>query len=147
MCSSRCRTAAKRRRDRDQREADHAEATAKLLAGLDAGKAVVVNRSRRGPHAHLLDDLEASGRLVGVHRPIRGKQRTESRWANPYLLADPDDDAERTRVIAAYRDHLNQHPELLAQISDLRGKALGCFCWPRPCHGDVLAALANAEAG
>lgn len=30
-----------------------------------------------------------------------------------------------------------------AVMSDLYGKKLGCFCKPNPCHGDVLAAIAN----
>ena len=29
----------------------------------------------------------------------------------------------------------------------LRGKVLGCHCKPLPCHGDYLAALANATGG
>ena len=29
------------------------------------------------------------------------------------------------------------------QVKGLFGKTLGCFCKPRPCHGDVLVKLAN----
>jgi hypothetical protein len=32
----------------------------------------------------------------------------------------------------------------MAALPELRGKKLGCWCKPGPCHGDVLAELANA---
>lgn len=39
-------------------------------------------------------------------------------------------------------------PHLIAMLPDLRGKALGCFCKTAehpdaPCHGDVVATLAD----
>ena len=34
---------------------------------------------------------------------------------------------------------------LLDRLGELRGKALGCWCAPERCHGDVLAQLANAD--
>lgn len=36
-------------------------------------------------------------------------------------------------------------PELLALVPELRGRALACWCAPEPCHGDVLAELADAS--
>ena len=34
--------------------------------------------------------------------------------------------------------------ELIKQIPlELKGKTLGCWCKPYPCHGDVLAELAD----
>ena len=34
----------------------------------------------------------------------------------------------------------------MARVRDeLSGKRLGCFCAPLPCHGDVLAEIANSE--
>jgi hypothetical protein len=34
---------------------------------------------------------------------------------------------------------------ILKNIKKLKGKKLGCFCSPKDCHGDVLAALAEGE--
>ena len=42
--------------------------------------------------------------------------------------------------------HLPSRPDLLARLGELRGKALGCWCAPLACHGDVLAGAA-AEDG
>lgn len=57
-------------------------------------------------------------------------------WGNPFVL---DADGDRTTVISSYEEHyLPYKPSLLERIHTLRGKALGCWCAPLPCHGDVL---------
>jgi hypothetical protein len=57
-------------------------------------------------------------------------------WGNPFVLGR---DGDRAAVIAAYRDrYLPSRPDLLARLGELRGKALGCWCAPLACHGDVL---------
>jgi hypothetical protein len=32
---------------------------------------------------------------------------------------------------------------LINQVSELKGKILGCWCKPKPCHGDILVELAD----
>ncbi len=64
-----------------------------------------------------------------------------SKWGNPFVIGR---DGTRQEVIAKYRAWIVDQPELMAALGELRGKVLGCFCAPRPCHGDVLAELANA---
>jgi hypothetical protein len=66
-----------------------------------------------------------------------------SKWGNPFVLRSGASDEERTRCIERYREWLMQQPELLAQLHELRGKRLACFCKPKACHGDILAELAN----
>jgi|SRR5208282_1940431 len=34
---------------------------------------------------------------------------------------------------------------ILANLKELKGKRLGCFCKPKACHGDVLAELADVS--
>ena len=65
-----------------------------------------------------------------------------SKWGSPFVLHKESD---RNHVIALYRRWLLGQPELLAQLGELRGKVLGCWCKPKPCHGDVLAELADAH--
>ncbi len=39
---------------------------------------------------------------------------------------------------------IRRYPEQLEEIKrELKGKRLGCFCKPGPCHGDILARLAD----
>ena len=48
-------------------------------------------------------------------------------------------------MITNYRDHyLPYKPSLLSRLPELRGKALGCWCAPEPCHADVLKAAVEA---
>jgi hypothetical protein len=56
-------------------------------------------------------------------------------------------DGDRTEVIRKYEQWLMEQPQLLARLGELRGKVLGCWCSPLPCHGDVLARLADKEGG
>ena len=72
--------------------------------------------------------LPATGLFVRVDRTTP--------WGNPFELGK---DGDRATVIAAYRDHYPpSKPSLLGRLGELRGKALGCWCAPLPCHADVL---------
>ncbi len=63
-----------------------------------------------------------------------------SRWGNPFREGR---DGTRGEVIEKYAKWLSTQAHLLAALPSLRGKRLGCWCAPRPCHGDVLARLVN----
>lgn len=102
-----------------------------LLARLQAGETVAV--TQRGDHDNLIGWAESAGLYVRIDR------RTE--WGNPFLHPD---DGDRATVIASYRDHYWPHkPSLHERIGELRGKALGCWCAPEACHGDILKELAE----
>jgi hypothetical protein len=63
-----------------------------------------------------------------------------SKWGNPFVIGV---DGTREQVIQLYEDYIRASAHLWAAIPELRGKVLGCWCHPKPCHGDVLARLAN----
>lgn len=70
-----------------------------------------------------------------------------SDWGNPY--SHENDTLARWRVasraeaIARYEEWLLAKPALLARLPELRGRVLGCWCHPLPCHAMVLARYAN----
>ena len=75
-----------------------------------------------------------------------------SPYGNPYSSKDSAYGAirvaTREEAIDSYRRWLFGEVELegwtrptIEQLEALRGKTLGCFCRPKACHGDVLAAL------
>lgn len=64
-----------------------------------------------------------------------------SKWGNPYTLGR---DGDRDTVILKYVAYLKTRPDLIADLDELAGCDLVCFCTPLMCHGDVLLALANA---
>jgi len=71
-----------------------------------------------------------------------------SKWGNPFSHLDGTRAtfkvATRAEAIEKYRRWLLDNVELMAALPELRGKVLGCWCAPKPCHGDVLLELANA---
>ena len=61
-----------------------------------------------------------------------------SKWGNPFTIGR---DGTREEVIDKYRDYILQNFDLYDALPELRGKVLGCWCKPKPCHGDVLIEL------
>ncbi|CUU60846.1 protein of unknown function (DUF4326) [Parafrankia irregularis] len=107
-----------------------------LLERLAAGGTVVVRLPGLfQPYGPLLRHLADTGRLVRIGR--------DTIWGNPHRLHPGASSQERAEAIAAYERHLQTRPDLLARVGELRGRALGCWCAPAPCHGDVLARLAH----
>jgi len=73
-------------------------------------------------------------------------------WGNPYTHKDGTTAKfkveTRDEAIAKYKEWIMTQPRLLARIHELRGKRLGCWCKiptdpGRPCHGDILADMAD----
>lgn len=68
-----------------------------------------------------------------------------SKWGNPFPI---DEEHDREAVVMKFREWIRSDDAkavaLRAQLDELRGKDLLCFCpVPGPCHGDVLIELAN----
>lgn len=61
-----------------------------------------------------------------------------SKWGNPFVIGKH---GTREEVIAMYEKYIRNKPELLAQLHELKGEILGCYCKPQACHGDVLVKL------
>lgn len=75
-----------------------------------------------------------------------------SEWGNPFSHKEGTKAQFKTstveEAVANYANWITTQPQLLAKISNLKGKTLGCWCkHPKkpdaPCHGDVLAVLAD----
>lgn len=87
---------------------------------------------------------------IGRANPRRGLKA--SKWANRYKIGR---DGTRAEVIGKYWYDLmhGDKRHLLAELSELRGRPIACWCrhdgeeWvsseANGCHGDVLAALVN----
>lgn len=65
------------------------------------------------------------------------------KWGNPFKL---NVDGNRDEVIAKYEGWLRSKPDLIKEaMTELRNKRLGCYCKPRPCHGDVIVKIIEEE--
>lgn len=98
--------------------------------------ALVIDRVREGEtvvinlrwQVGVAEVLAPQGLYVRIDR--------RSDWGNPFELPD---DGDRDTVIDLFADHyLPFKPSLQGRLPELRGKALGCWCVPERCHGDVL---------
>jgi hypothetical protein len=66
-------------------------------------------------------------------------------WLNPYNKAFRNKEITREESIENYKRYLlEERPDLVAQLPELKGKVVACWCKPKACHGDVLAELADA---
>lgn len=75
------------------------------------------------------------------------------RWGNPFSVRE-----HGRAAMGLYLDWLNEPPGIDARQEDglgmtlrqllasqLRGRVLGCWCAPGPCHAEALARLADGE--
>ena len=74
-------------------------------------------------------------------------------YGNPFKIGNPDPNGyplDREQVILLYRRYieakLRGDPDFL---EPLRGKRLGCWCYPEACHGEVILEMLGEtpEAG
>lgn len=65
-------------------------------------------------------------------------------------FGNPFAGSSREANIAMFEDYFDKRIDtdeaFRARVLELRGKRLGCFCVPRACHGDVIAAWLDGEA-
>lgn len=61
-----------------------------------------------------------------------------SKWGNPFVIGK---DGTREEVVAKYEEYIKSRPDLMRSLPELKGKTLGCWCFPYLCHGDILAKL------
>lgn len=80
---------------------------------------------------------------IYVGRPNGRRKLKGHPLANPYPLVSG---VSREEVIADYAVWLAvelRATEVKQLLNDMRGKRLGCWCAPLPCHADILAQVAD----
>lgn len=62
-----------------------------------------------------------------------------SAFGNPYVVAR---DGTGEEVVDLYRQYfhmrIGRDEQFRKRVAALKGKVLGCYCKPLPCHGDVI---------
>jgi len=70
-----------------------------------------------------------------------------SKWQNPFQVNKYGQD----KCIDMYKEYIQTDTKkydgktLLESLDELRGKTLGCWCKPDPCHGDVIVQLLKSK--
>jgi hypothetical protein len=89
------------------------------------------------------------GSDVYIGRPAPRYGLPGSIWGNPYKIGDrvKDHPVSREEAIARYETRIRRklagpnRDWWRLELEKLRGKRLGCWCNPKPCHGHVLVKL------
>lgn len=63
-----------------------------------------------------------------------------TKWGNPFNMLDH---GGRERCVRLFAEWVVKQPHLMADLHELQGQQLLCYCKPLLCHGDVLALLAD----
>lgn len=100
---------------------------------VEAGGTVVANMHQETDRA-LLAWARSTGKFARIDR--------NSDWGNPYEIPD---DGDRDTVCDSYEIFFPRKFSLHNRFDELRGKVLGCWCYPQRCHGDYLTAKLEAE--
>jgi len=100
-----------------------------LIDKLKNGETIVININK---NIHALDYAKKNNKYQQIDR--------FSEWGNPFYL---DSDGSRDEVCNAYEIYLKHKKSLHKKIPGLKGKALGCHCYPDRCHGNHLKELAD----
>jgi len=74
---------------------------------------------------------------IGRNMNFYVKGAIESKWKNPFSVKTYG----LEKCLELYEEYIRETPELEGSLGELDGKELGCWCSPKPCHGDVLIKL------
>jgi hypothetical protein len=102
-------------------------------AVVEAGGAVVANMHQDSDRA-LLTWARSTGRFERIDR--------NSSWGNPFQMPD---DGDRDTVCDSFEIYFGRKYSLHDRVLGLKGKVLGCWCYPKRCHGDHLITLIQQE--
>ena len=100
-------------------------------ATVEAGGTVVANMRNGGDEA-LISWAKENGHFQRIDR--------NSQWGNPYELGK---DGDRDTVCNSHIYYFKKKLSLHQQLMDIKGKVLGCWCYPERCHGNYLKDLAD----
>ena len=123
-----------RARQRERRIDDGAssplsEQECSLMEAYERGETLVIDMEK---HYAVLKRAEAEGRYVRVDRM--------SKWGNPFEVGK---DGDRDHCLDGYELYFTFKRSLHGDLPELRGKVLGCHCYPERCHGSYLKGRAD----
>ena len=126
LTTSRVLNAAKEyEQEKKKADADISERDKMLIERLKNGQTIVVNQKT---------DLATIRFAEQNNLYVRADRFSD--WGNPFEMGK---DGSRDEVCDNYENfYLPNKPSLLNKLSNLKGKALGCWCAPERCHCDSL---------
>lgn len=127
----------------------NAPAKARALAAIATKSATSIEQPAKLAHFNSVKKFwsashqrwtESGYIYIGRAMPNRHFNLPQSPFGNPFKIEE-DTDELREDAIEMYAEWIIGQPQLLAQLENLRGMTLVCWCHPRRCHGEVLVQL------
>lgn len=100
-----------------------------LINRMKQGETVVLNMNT---NFHAMKWAKDNNRFQQIDR--------WSDWGNPFML---NSDGDRDTVCESFKIYFDLKLGLKAKVKELKGKALGCHCYPLRCHGEHLKQIAD----
>ena len=100
-----------------------------LINRMKKGETVVLNMNT---NFHAMKWAKDNNRFQQIDR--------WSDWGNPFML---NSDGDRDTVCESFKIYFDLKLGLKAKVKELKGKALGCHCYPLRCHGEHLKQMAD----
>jgi len=73
---------------------------------------------------------------IGRDNPVRNIMA--NKWGNPFTAREYG----RASGLLKYKNYIKKKNETLyGELGELNNKTLACFCYPKPCHGEILKSL------
>lgn len=98
---------------------------------VESGITVVANLEKDG---NLINWSKTEGLFVQIDR--------QTAWGNPFEIPG---DGDRDTVCESYEVYFKLKKSLHGKLKSLKGRVLGCHCFPERCHGNYLANLMNKD--
>lgn len=99
----------------------------------EAGGTVVANMHQDSDRA-LLHWAKSTNRFTRIDR--------NTDWGNPFEMPA---DGDRDTVCDSYEIFFPRKFSLHNRLDEMRGKVLGCWCYPQRCHGDYLVSKVQPD--
>lgn len=114
---------------------------------MDNSKPVVISVKKQNLKKLGYDSLEQwledpNNVYIGRDMSLYVKGANGSKWQNPFSVKKYG----LEKCLEMFESYLVSNKKLLSEISELKGKNLGCWCknnGNERCHGDLLLMLAN----
>jgi hypothetical protein len=116
----------------DRKAADEKRKRCELQCENVPGQTLVVNC-----HRDFQEDRKAR---IFVYIGDQSGELHASIWRNPFHIKFASG-KQAEEAIRKYEHYVRNTPRLMSRLHELKGRRLACWCWPEPCHGDVLVKL------
>jgi len=81
-----------------------------------------------------IDFLDKNPQILYIGRDNPVRNIMGSKWGNPFTVREYG----RAGALFKYKKYREKNETLYGELGELNNKTLACFCYPKPCRGEIL---------